>query len=213
MVDFAGMWQALQRRWWVPLLTGALLTGGAGYWMMKSPRFYTSVAVVAVNQQQSTFLPGESFAAMDLKSLEILKSIETQIVSQSTLLRVANEHRMREDPVFAKPKNNGPYNDDEIAYLMGKRVTAALDRGTRLIKITVDDTDAQRSKDICESILSQAMRQSTDTDRGTAQLAKRSLTEEKIRIEAKLLTSQKAVDERRRQPVGFPAPSAGYQPT
>lgn len=195
MVDFAGMWQALKRRWWVPFLTSALITGSAGYWMWKSPRYYTSMAVVAVNQQQSTFLPGENFASLDLKSLEILKSIETEIVSQSALLRVANEHRMREDPVFAKPKDNGPYNDDEIAFLMGKRVTAALDRGTRLIKITVDDTDAQRSKDICESILSQAMRQSTDTTSATAQLAKRSLGEEKSRIEAKLLTSQKVVDD------------------
>ena len=49
VVDFAGIWQAVKRRCWVPVLTGALLTGTVGFWMLKSPRFYTSVAVVAVN--------------------------------------------------------------------------------------------------------------------------------------------------------------------
>ena len=33
VVDFAGMGQALKRRWWVPLLSGALLTGVVGWWV------------------------------------------------------------------------------------------------------------------------------------------------------------------------------------
>ena len=196
MVDFAGLWQALKRRWWLPILTGLVLAGGVGGWMWQAPVFYTAVAELAVDQQQSTFLPGDSFKPEDLKSLEVLKSIEREITGQGLLLRVANRHQLRLDPTFAPPKKNGlPYGDDEIAGLLQQRVTSTLERGTRHIVVTVDDTDAQRAKDICESILSEATRQSTDETSETTQLARRSLSAEKSRIEAKVLASQKAVDD------------------
>lgn len=196
IVDFAGIWQAVKRRWWVPFLTGAIITSGVVYWLLTSPRYYIATALLAVEQQKSSFLPGESFKVEDLKSLEVLKSIEQEIVSQGVLLKVANEHHLREDATFAPPKKNGQaLQDDEVAFRLGKRVSAVLDRGTRLIKVSVDDTDPQRAKDICESILAQATRQSTDATSASAQLARRTLTEEKQRIEAKLAASQKAVDE------------------
>ena len=195
VVDFAGMAQTLKRRWWVPFLTGALLTGVVGWWMWQQPRFYTATAVLAVEQTQSAILSGSGSTVQDLKSLEILRSIEQEIISQGVLLRVANQHGLRSDPILAKPKKNGlPYQDDEVVYEFGKRVAAKLDRGTRLIKIEVDDTDPQRAKDICESILGEATRQSADETSQTAKLTRQTLEQEKARTEARVAASQKAVD-------------------
>ena len=196
VVDFAGMWQTLKRWWWLPLLTGLIVTGGVGTYLWKAPRFYTATAELAVDQEKSSVLPGNVLKPEDLRSLEILKSIEREITGQSLLLRVANHHRLRDDPDFAPPKKSGlPYEDDEVVNLLQNRVTAVLKPGTRHIVVTVDDTDAQRSKDICGTILTEATRQSTDVTSETAQLARRSLTEEKTRVEAKVASSQKAVDE------------------
>jgi polysaccharide biosynthesis transport protein len=196
VVDFAGMWQAVKRRWWVPVSTGALLTVGVAALMLKLPKFYTATALLAVDQQKTNYLPGESFKVEDLKSLEILKSIEREIVSQGVLLKVANRHGLREDAVFAPPKKTGlPYADDEVVLRLGKRVRSSLDKGTRLISIAVDDTNPQRAKEICESILGEATRQSSDETSQTAQLARRTLMEEKARIESKLAANQKAVDD------------------
>ena len=196
VVDFAGMWQALKRLWWLPVLTAGLVMAGVGAWLWQAPRYYTATAELAVDQEKSTVLPGNVFRPEDLKSLQVLKSIEREITGQGLLLRVANQHRLREDPAFAKPKKDGQaYEDDEVVYLLQKRVSAVLEPGTRHIVVTVDDTDAQRARDICESILTEATRQSTDLTSETAQLARRSLTEEKARVEAKVLASQKAVDD------------------
>ena len=196
MVDFTGMWQALKRRWWVPFLTAALITGGVGTYLRNAPRFYTATAELAVDQEKSTILPGNIFKPEDLKSLQILKSIEREITGQGLLLRVANQHGLRADPSFAPVEKNGlPYQDDEVVDLLRKRVSAALEPGTRHIVVSVDDTDAQRAKDICESILTEATRQSTDLTSETAQLARRSLEEEKGRVEVKVTSSQKAVDD------------------
>ena len=196
VVDFAGMGQALKRRWWVPLLTGALLTGVVGWWAWTQPRFYTATAVLAVEQTKSAILSGGGSAVQDLKSLEILRSIEQEIISQGVLLRVADRHGLRNDPILAKPKKNGlPYQDDEVVDEFGKRVGAKLDRGTRLIKIEVDDTDPQRAKNICESILGEATRQSADETSQTAMLTRQTLAEEKARTEAKVAASQQAVDD------------------
>ncbi len=205
VVDFAGLWQTLKRRWWVPVLTGVLATGLAGAWMWRTPQLYTASAELAVDQQKATFLPGESFKPEDLRSLEVLKSIERGITGQGLLLRVANQHGLRHDPTFAPPKSDGSgYEDDEMVELLRKRVRANLERGTRHIVVTVDDTDPGRAQAICQSILTEATRQSTDETSGTAQLAKRSLTEEKIRIEAKVAASQKAVDDFRARFASLP---------
>ena len=150
MVDFTGMWQALKRRWWVPFLTAALITGGVGTYLRNAPRFYTAPAELAVDQEKSTILPGNIFKPEDLKSLQILKSIEREITGQGLLLRVANQHGLRADPSFAPVEKNGlPYQDDEVVDLLRKRVSASLEPGTRHIVVSVDDTDAQRAKDIC----------------------------------------------------------------
>ncbi len=196
MVDFAGMWQALKRRWWVPFVTAALIMGAVGAYLWKAPRLYTAKAELAVDQEKASILPGSVFKAEDLKSLQILKSIEREITGQGLLLRVANQHQLRADPAFAPAKKNGlPYEDDEVVDLLRKRVSASLEPGTRHIVVLVDDTDPQRAKDICETILAEATRQSSDLTSDAAQLARRNLEEEKGRVELKLTASQKAVDD------------------
>ncbi len=195
MIDFEGFWQALKRRWPVPFLCALALAAAAGWYLWQSPSYYTAVAELAVEQQQSSFLPGESFKPEDLRSLEVLKSIEREITGQGLLLRVANQHALRVDPAFAPPRKDGKrYEDDEIVELLRRRVTATLERGTRHIVITVDDTDPDRAKAICESILTEATRQSTDQTSEAAQLANRTLSAEKLRIEAKVEASQQAVN-------------------
>ena len=203
VVDFGGMWAALKARWWVPMLAGLLAVAGAGTYLWNAPRFYTATAELAVDQEKSTILPGSVFRPEDLKSLQVLKSIEREVTGQGVLLRVANKHRLREDPTFAPPKKNGePYQDDEVVHLLRKRVSAMLEAGTRHIAVSVDDTDAQRSKDLCESILTEATSQSADLTSETSLLARKNLLEEKTRVEAKLSASQKKVDDFR---AGFPS--------
>ena len=203
VVDFSGMWQALKRRWWLPVLTGLLATGAVGAYLWQAPRFYTATAELAVDQEKSTVLPGSVFRPEDLKSLQVLKSIEREITGQGLLLRVANKHNLRADPTFAPPKKSGEaYEDDEVVFLLKKRVSAVLEPGTRHIAVAVDDTDAQRAKEVCESILTEATRQSADLTSETCLLARKSLLDEKARVEAKLAASQKKVDDFR---AGFPS--------
>ena len=196
VVDFAGMWQAMKRRWWVPMLSGILATGAVGAYLWQAPRFFTATAELAVDQEKSTVLPGSVFRPEDLKSLQVLKSIEREITGQGLLLRVANKHGLRADPSFAPPKKDGqPYEDDEVVYLLRKRVSAVLEPGTRHIAVAVDDTDAQRAKELCESILAEATRQSADLTSQTSLLARTNLLEEKTRVESKLAASQTKVDD------------------
>ena len=196
MVDFHGIWLALKRRWWVPLLTAALIAAAVGIWMVNSPSIYTAVARLSVGQQRANILPGDPLSVEDLKSLEVLKTIQQEIIGQDVLVTVANEHRLREDPAFAKPKKNGePYQDDEMVTLLKKRVSSLLDRGTRHIEVKVDDTDAARSRAICASIIALATRQSSNATSETAKQAERTLTEAQVRTKAKVDQSQKAVDD------------------
>ena len=74
VVDFAGMWQTLKRWWWLPLLTGLIVTGGVGAYLWKAPRFYTATAELAVDQEKSSVLPGNVLKPEDLRSLEILSA-------------------------------------------------------------------------------------------------------------------------------------------
>lgn len=152
-IDFAAFGRALRRFWLVPCITVAVCLSAAVYWLQHTPKLYVALAQIAVGQERTELMPSVAKRGEDLKSLEVLKSIEGQIAGQNVLIEVAHRFKLHHDPVLAGPRAAAGLNDDEVVMALSRRVTANLEKGTRLIVISVEDTDPKRARDICQAIV------------------------------------------------------------
>ncbi len=162
-IDFGFIGRALRRFWPVLIASTALCLGGAYYYLTKTPTLYLALGEIGVGQERNELLPSSAMRGEDLKSLEMLKSIERQIAGQNVLMEVARRFNLHHDPVLAGPLAAVGLADDQVVGALAKRVTASLERGTRNIVVSVEDTDPQRAKDICQAILDHVVQRDPHT--------------------------------------------------
>src|SRR5690349_11812823 len=78
-IDFGIFGRSLRRFWPVLLVTVSVCLAGAWFYLKKSPTLYLALGEIGVVQERSELLPSAAMRGEDLKSLEMLKSIERQI--------------------------------------------------------------------------------------------------------------------------------------
>ena len=167
-IDFGIFGRALRRFWPVLVVTTALCLGAACYYLKKTPTLYLALGEIGVGQERNVLMPSNAMRGEDLKSLEMLKSIERQIAGQNVLLEVARRFNLHHDPVLAGSGAMRGLADDEVVMALSRRVTASLERGTRNIVLSVEDTEPERARAICQAILDLVVKR----DPGSASAAK-----------------------------------------
>src|SRR6185295_14032766 len=111
-IDFGVFGRALRRFWPVLILTTTLCLGAAWYYLKHTPTLYVALGEIGVGQERTELLPSAGARGEDLKSLEMLKSIERQIAGQNVLLEVARRFKMHHDPGIAGPRAVEGLHDD-----------------------------------------------------------------------------------------------------
>ena len=112
MIDFGAFGRALRRFWPVVILSAGLCVGAAAWYLRNTPGLYLALGEIGVGQERSELLPSAAARGEDLKSLEMLKSIERQIAGQTVLLEIAKRFHLHHDPVLAGARAAGGLNDD-----------------------------------------------------------------------------------------------------
>jgi succinoglycan biosynthesis transport protein ExoP len=89
----------------------------------------------------------------DVNLDENIKTVEQAILNDTLLLSVLKSHGLEKDPSFASPKKDGSaYFDSELVAKFRSRVKAAVRHGTRLIDVSVKDTDPKRAAQLAAAI-------------------------------------------------------------
>ena len=113
------------------------------------------------------------------------------ITSDSFLVRVAKAADLLNDPTFFPPRPDGqPYTDTEIANRMKGSVSASVRKLTRLIDISVTDTNPERAKLIADTVVKEFMLQTLEQRMGLARVANDFLRDEANKLKAKLEESE-----------------------
>jgi capsular exopolysaccharide synthesis family protein len=197
VIDIAELWHTILKRWkLISLCMGLCMAGGLAY-LKKAVPLYQSKASVEVKQEKDRTMSGMDFGSTDFKSLEVLKTLEAKIVTQSMLQRIIQLNKLDSDPTFTPPRAT-PYQLDELIAMLGSRVAASLNRGTRMIDIVVRDTDPERAKRIALSFAEECKKLSEEENSETAGKARDDLAKELERARASLETAEKSVNEFRR---------------
>jgi polysaccharide biosynthesis transport protein len=143
--------------WWLILGLTFLGAAGAYAYAKTTKKIYSSVATVSVPQVTAPLIVSGSdpnAGGYDLRSLEVLKTIEQSIISQNQLLRVIKTNKLDEDAEYLslKPGQAQP-TESQLINKLGANITVVLRRGTRLIDITVEDTSPTRACRLAESVV------------------------------------------------------------
>jgi len=155
-----------QRLLWLILFGSVAVALGAGY-LMLTPAVYQALTVVQVEQTAQSVVGVQDAVREDLKTVEILKTIEQNLSSSALLLRVARTSKLEQDPRFTSEKGGlvskllslmkktakEPLTEAALLRTMIDRVKVALRRGTRLIDVTVIGQNAELARDLSLAVV------------------------------------------------------------
>jgi succinoglycan biosynthesis transport protein ExoP len=139
------------RRGWLVLLGMALAVAAMGLYVKSAPKIYVSTGSVEVSSHAPDPLRIEGLTQQDTKDLEQLRTIEGNMASTAVLLRVAKANGLLTATDFAPPKTT----EQGVVGLLAKRVRVELKRGTRVVLVSVEDTDPARAKRLVESLVAE----------------------------------------------------------
>jgi polysaccharide biosynthesis transport protein len=199
--DFGHFYHLLLSKAWVIILVMILILFAAIAYLITTPKIYESRAVIEVAQETPKVNNIQDFndGAAD-KSPEVLKTVEQALLSETLLLRVVKANGLDKDPSFAPPKKDGSaYLDTELVGRFERKVNVKVRRSTRLIDVTLGDTDPQRAKQLAESLVREFVNQSFEQELGLSETASDYLRVEADRLKQKLQNAEQAVQNFREQ--------------
>ena len=190
-LDFGYYFHLLIRYLWLFLLIVAVVLAVAAFWVFRQPVKYVSNAVLQVETQEQKVLSTDDLQTLKLEGVDVIPTIVATITSDSRLVRVAKAANLLNDPTFFPPRPDGqPYTDSEIAGRMKKSISASARKLTRLIDISVTDTDPQRAKLIADTLVKQFMLQVLEQRMSLARTANDFLRDEANKLKTKLEDSE-----------------------
>lgn len=150
-VEVGRLFGILLRRGWMIVLGMTLAITAMWFYLKSAPKYYESTGSVEVKSHAPNVLNIDGLGPEDSKDLEQLRTIERNMASTALLLRVAKANHLLEADDFAPAGTS----EQGVVGLLAKRVRVELDRGTRVVVLTVEDTDPERAKQIVESLVSE----------------------------------------------------------
>jgi succinoglycan biosynthesis transport protein ExoP len=187
-IDFRRLSHLVLRRWWVvALVAGAATLATIGY-VMRLPKIYESRAVLQVQQHEKQVVDIQNVSEENPSALDFLNTVVQSLSSRNLMLRVAKAMDLRENPAFTAPGSNP--TDIQIADKLRSKVKVQLRRGTRLIDITVEDTDPVLARDIASSLVKEFLRENISQRVAVSQVATDFLAEEAGKLKRRLEDSE-----------------------
>ena len=187
-LDFRRIIDVLLRRWWIIGLVTSIATIATAGYVMRLPEIYESRAVIQVQQQEQQVVKIDNVSEENLTAHDFINTVVQSLTSRKLMLRVVNANRLRKNPAFVEPGSNP--TDIQLADKMRGKVNVQLRKGTRLIDITVEDTDPVMSRDLATTLVTQFLRENIDQRVSVSQVASDFLTQEAEKLKSKLEESE-----------------------
>ena len=177
--DFRGLLHQLISKSWIIVLCLALALAFAFFHLARTPKLYTSRAVLEVDVAGDNIAPVQSSRPESYQSLEQLRTIEQNLRNRSLMERVVRAADLVHTPGFLPPREDGGlYSPETCAGALSGMVSATVRRGTRLIDIFVVHTNPALAQKIADTVGTEYIRQSIEKRRDAAMFAYNFLSEQ-----------------------------------
>src|SRR4051812_47794847 len=110
-VDVQEILHVLVERAWLICLCAVIAALLGVFYVQRAPRIYQAKEVIQVEQEEQKVVNIQNVNQEDLKTLEVLKTIEQNLVSRSVLDRVAKANNLAKDPQFLPHDQGQAYTE------------------------------------------------------------------------------------------------------
>jgi polysaccharide biosynthesis transport protein len=181
-VDSGRILGVLLRRSWMVVLP-VILGSSAAYWFAgRMPALYQAKGSVYVGSQAPVVLDIRAVAPEETRDLEQMRSVEQGMSASTLLMRVIDANGLADDPAFA-PAGMGR---QAMVTKFARRVSVALRRGTRIIDLSVEDSDPARAKRLVESLVAEYESWTSERQQTITCQASEGLAREEERLSARM---------------------------
>jgi capsular exopolysaccharide synthesis family protein len=198
LIDFARIYHLiLDKLWLIASITVVLLVLVAAV-VLRMPKLYTARAVIEVEQSERNVVAVRDVTQEDLLSDDFISTVMQAITSRPVLVRVINSQNLTEAEDFPPDRKPGrKYAAENLAPVLYDRIEIKQRKGTRIVDISVDDTNPERARDIARDLVQQFFRESIQQKLAVSRVTNTFLTEEAERLKEKLEQSERALQDYR----------------
>jgi succinoglycan biosynthesis transport protein ExoP len=186
-VETGRLFGMLLRRSWMVLLPVFFAAWAMFWFSSRLPKTYRAVGSVYVSSQAPLVLDIRAVAPEETRDLEQMRSVEQGLSATTLLMRVMEANGLKEDAAFA-PVGTG---EEAMVGKFAKGVSVGLRRGTRIIDITVEDTDPVRAKRLVESLVAEYEKWTSERQQAITRQASEGLAREESRLQERMEESAK----------------------
>ncbi len=190
--DVRSMFETLREKLWMILALAAIAGGLGSYYASRSPKVYASQVTVQVENEEQKILKIEGVTADNLKSQEVLSTIEQSLVSPELLLRVIERNKLETDPNFL-PEVARPASVNQLREVLSSRIGSKVRRGTRLIDVQIEDRNPEMAQNIARLLVKEFEVQGFEGRLEASHAAHEFLVREADRLKGQLAKSEEAL--------------------
>jgi capsular exopolysaccharide synthesis family protein len=157
--DLSYLWALLIRRMWlIALCFFSVVLLAIGYILEARPLYASTAVVEVMQEEQRAFNASHVDSSADLRSMEILHTIEQNLQGHALLESVVRDPDINSDPDFIQTvvhAGEKSVSFAELADRLQAMVRVSLERGTRLIAITVYHPKPALAQKLAQKIVDQ----------------------------------------------------------
>ncbi|MEP6668280.1 MAG: polysaccharide biosynthesis tyrosine autokinase [Chthoniobacter sp.] len=203
-LDLLGFINTLRERLWIIAACVAVTCSIGLIYIIRTPKTYEAESVIQVDAGVRKVMDTVAEVTNeDLKDTEQLKTIEQNLAGPTVLGAVIEELKIQ-PAQLRLPARKDPYVAYELVHALQDSTTAKLKRGTRLISVTVENTDPVLAQKLSAEVVRQFTKAYIEQRVGISDEAYTFLRREKDRIEHLVADAQQAVQEFKDAHPGLP---------
>lgn len=192
LIDFERMINLIRSKLWLVITVAGLIFLAAFAYVLRTPRIYESRAVIQVEQSTQKVVDIDEVSQENPQTLDFLNTVAQALKSRKLLIRVVKANDLEKNPEFAPPREGGrKYNDIELADRLSSKVEVNLRRGTRLVDLTVEDTNPELAQKLATSFVKEFLRETFEQKIALSRVANEFLQEEAEKLKGKLEASER----------------------
>jgi capsular exopolysaccharide synthesis family protein len=192
-LDFRALYYSLRERAWLVLLCFVVAGSAAFAYLKRAPRIFESRVVLQVEQEEQKLLNIEQLQTENLQTLELMKTIEQTLQNRALIERVFDTLGLAKNKKFVDPTEQPPPSREDLIKRTENMVAVKLRRGTRLIDIQVDHTDAALTAAVGNGLVREFIRLNFEQNVAASEVANEFLSTEAKRLKLRLSLSENAL--------------------
>jgi capsular exopolysaccharide synthesis family protein len=198
IVDLHGVIRLLLDKSWLIVTCVVLAVRAAAFYVQRAPRVYEAVGTVQVEQEEAKVVKAEQVVSEDMRGLDILNTIAQKLCNATLLEQVLETNHLLPPEGMVVSNGSKALTREATMTLFAHQVKTTLRRNTRLIDITVRNTNAWLAAHLANSLVTNYLEQDALTQSKTTGHASGFLQLEVNRQRTNLEASEQALQDYRR---------------